>query len=165
MKNAYIPLPFPNFPTSTNATLFVKYIGRATHQIPYSTYSANRLTLIIARVSGKTSTTQIYVGGKGEPTAVYTVNGTLTWNYDASSMILTLNVAHESSTRTLIYWKLPGDVDGDGDVDRYDCGFFAFAYGTSIGHPRYDPRCDFDNDGDVDRYDGGILAQNYGKTA
>jgi len=55
-----------------------------------------------------------------------------------------------------------GDVDGDGDVDRYDYGLFAGAYGTSEGDPDFDPRCDFDDDADVDRYDYGILAQNYG---
>jgi len=59
---------------------------------------------------------------------------------------------------------LVGDVDGDGDVDRYDFGVFAGAYGTSVGQPRYHVRCDLDQDGDIDRYDYGILAGNYGKT-
>jgi len=58
--------------------------------------------------------------------------------------------------------KYPGDVDGDGDVDRYDYGTFSVAYGSQYGDPNYDWRCDFDGDGDIDRYDYGILAQNYG---
>lgn len=60
---------------------------------------------------------------------------------------------------------LVGDVDGDKDVDRYDYGIFAGAYGTSVGQPRYHVRCDLDQDGDIDRYDFGIFAANYGKTA
>ena len=60
--------------------------------------------------------------------------------------------------------KIRGDVDGDGDVDRYDFGAFALAYGSRCGEPNYDPNCDFDGDCDVDRYDFGILAQNYGQT-
>jgi parallel beta-helix repeat protein len=59
---------------------------------------------------------------------------------------------------------LVGDIDGDRDVDRYDFGILAGAYGTSIGQPRYHVRCDLDQDGDIDRYDFGILATNYGKS-
>jgi hypothetical protein len=63
-----------------------------------------------------------------------------------------------------VFRTLQGDVDGDGDVDRYDFGIFAGAYGNTAGDPNYDGRCDFDSDGDVDRYDFGIFAGNYGKT-
>jgi hypothetical protein len=60
--------------------------------------------------------------------------------------------------------SLIGDIDGDGDVDRYDFGIFAGAYASTTGDPRYDIRCDFDIDGDVDRYDFGTFSGNYGKT-
>jgi len=67
-------------------------------------------------------------------------------------------------TRENGYFRtIPGDIDGDGDVDRYDFGIFAGAYGSSAGDPNYDGRCDFDSDGDVDRYDFGIFAGNYGR--
>jgi hypothetical protein len=72
---------------------------------------------------------------------------------------------------------IPGDIGGDtpgtppdGDVDRYDFGFFAGAYGTSVGHPNFDPLADLTGDtagslpdGDVDRYDFGVFAGNYGR--
>jgi PKD repeat protein len=63
------------------------------------------------------------------------------------------------------YTRVPilGDIDGDGDVDRYDYGLFAQAYGTSEGDPNYIQEADLDIDGDIDRYDFGILAQNYGQ--
>jgi hypothetical protein len=59
--------------------------------------------------------------------------------------------------------KILGDIDGDGDVDRYDFGTFAGAYGTVEEDPDYDVECDFDRDGDVDRYDFGTFAGNYGR--
>ena len=59
--------------------------------------------------------------------------------------------------------KILGDIDGDGDVDRYDFGTFAGAYGSKTGDPNYDIECDLDSDGDVDRYDFGIFAGNYGR--
>ena len=58
---------------------------------------------------------------------------------------------------------IPGDVDGDGDVDRYDFGSFAGAYGSIAGDSNYDIECDLDKDGDVDRYDFGTFAGNYGR--
>jgi len=70
--------------------------------------------------------------------------------------------------------KIVGDVDGDGDVDRYDYGYLAQAYGTSIGDLNFNPSADIWGDpsdpdpsipdGDVDRYDYGILALNYGQS-
>jgi hypothetical protein len=58
---------------------------------------------------------------------------------------------------------IPGDFDGDGDVDRYDFGILAGAYGSKIGDPNWNAVCDLDRDGDVDRYDFGTFAGNYGK--
>ena len=56
---------------------------------------------------------------------------------------------------------IPGDIDGDGDVDPDDFYLFSGAYGTS---PASDPRCDLDGDGDVDPDDFYIFSGNYGKT-
>ncbi len=60
--------------------------------------------------------------------------------------------------------KIPGDVDGDGDVDYDDFIILAGAYGSSIGQPAYVKEADFDDDGDVDYDDFIVLAGNYGKT-
>ena len=59
--------------------------------------------------------------------------------------------------------KILGDVDGDGDVDRYDFGTFAGAYGSKTGDSNYVIECDLDRDGYVDRYDFGVFAGNYGR--
>jgi hypothetical protein len=73
---------------------------------------------------------------------------------------------------------LPGDIGGDtggtppdGDVDRYDFGYFADAYGSSVGDSNYNSLADLQGDtagsppdGDVDRYDFGAFADNYGRS-
>jgi hypothetical protein len=60
---------------------------------------------------------------------------------------------------------LPGDIDLDGDVDRYDFGIFAGAYGSGVGDPNYNDQCDFDSNGHIDSYELAILVANYGKKA
>ena len=141
----------------------VKLVGHNLPQKVYLTawaYDSEKLTFTVSASSGTSSTTKVYCSDKGEPIAIIT-NGTLTWTYDASTMTLTLNVAHENSTRIVVYWRLPGDIDGDGDVDPDDFYIFAGAYGTS---PPSNPLCDLDGDGDVDPADFYIFSGNYGKT-
>ncbi len=57
---------------------------------------------------------------------------------------------------------VPGDTDGDGDVDQSDLGSLLSAYGSTVGDPDYNPAADFDEDGDVDQSDLGTLLSNYG---
>jgi hypothetical protein len=77
----------------------------------------------------------------------------------------------DNTYTVLLLIKLVGDVQGDtagtrgdGDVDRYDFGAFAQAYGTSLGQLKWNIQCDFDRDNDVDRYDFGYFAQMYGQS-
>jgi len=57
---------------------------------------------------------------------------------------------------------IPGDVDGDNDVDSSDLFAVAAAFGTKQGDPLYNSACDFDHDNDVDSLDLFALAANYG---
>jgi parallel beta-helix repeat protein len=59
----------------------------------------------------------------------------------------------------------PGDVDDDGDCDRYDFSLLAGVYGTAVESPVYNWHADFNEDQNIDRYDFSILAEYYGKTA
>ncbi len=58
--------------------------------------------------------------------------------------------------------EVPGDVDGDGDVDLTDLGLLLSAYGTSVGDPNYNPNADFDENGVIDLTDLATLLANYG---
>jgi nitrous oxidase accessory protein len=71
------------------------------------------------------------------------------------------DLTDNSKTDGTVRIKIPGDIDGDCDVDTSDFYLFSGAYGTS---PPSDPRADLDGDGDVDPADFYLFTQNYGKT-
>ena len=125
-------------------------------------YENNKLIFTVS-APGITSTTKIFAGNKGEPTAVYAPNGTLSWSYNASTMTLTLNVTHISPTEIVVDWRIPGDVDGDGTVNILDLTALGKAYGSTQNNPNWDPNCDFNQDRSVDIYDLYTLGKNYGK--
>jgi len=66
--------------------------------------------------------------------------------------------------------KIPGDIDGDKDVDPFDFSSFRLAYGSKgppqvpAPDPNYNKQADFDLDGDIDPFDFSTFRLNYGKT-
>jgi len=62
-----------------------------------------------------------------------------------------------------VFVTIPGDVDGDRDVDIYDIVRMSGLYGVSKPDPQYDPNCDIDGDGDIDIFDIVAAAGNYGE--
>jgi parallel beta-helix repeat protein len=69
-----------------------------------------------------------------------------------------------NATGCLVEVTIPGDADGDRDVDIFDIVRMAGVYGVNLPDSRYNPNCDVDNDGDIDIFDIVILAGNYGKS-
>lgn len=63
-----------------------------------------------------------------------------------------------------VFVTIPGDVDGDCDVDICDIVRMAYVYSISQPDPRCDPNCDIDGDGDIDIFDIMIATANYGKS-
>jgi hypothetical protein len=57
---------------------------------------------------------------------------------------------------------IPGDIDGDRDVDIFDIVRMSSIYSVAKPDPRYDPNCDLDDDGDIDIFDIVAAAGNYG---
>jgi hypothetical protein len=56
---------------------------------------------------------------------------------------------------------VPGDIDGDGDVDLADLATLLAAYGACAGDPGFDPAADLDQSGCVGLSDLAILLANY----
>ena len=94
--------------------------------------------------------------------------GFLKGNYTVSAVVEA--IPRESATGdnvlvgSTILVTIPGDVNGDRQVDIFDIVFMAGGYGTSAGQPKFNATCDIDGDGDIDIFDIVIAAGNYGKT-
>jgi len=90
---------------------------------------------------------------------------TFTWNTtsEAKGNYTISATADDSMVYGWVFVTIPGDVDGDRDVDIYDIVQMANIYGVSKPDPLYDPNCDIDDDGDIDIYDIVIAANNYGE--
>lgn len=104
----------------------------------------------------------------GLNTTVFPV-GYLTIIVEASAVYNEL-LTDNNSYNTSLMIKMTGDVQGDtagtpgdGDVDKYDFGTFAYHYGYPYPNPRYNEECDFNRDGYTDKFDFGDLAYWYGK--
>ena len=68
---------------------------------------------------------------------------------------------------TLIYngeviITVPGDTDGDRDIDIYDIVRLASVYGAKKGEARYNPNCDIDGNDKINIYDVVIATSRYG---
>jgi hypothetical protein len=69
-----------------------------------------------------------------------------------------------AADHVLVFHRLFGDSEGDGDVDVLDLARFRPAYGKSAGQPGYAAHFDFEGDGDVDVLDLSRFRQRYGRT-
>jgi hypothetical protein len=90
--------------------------------------------------------------------------GKYTVTVTAESVSGEIDPTDNSMTDELIMITLPGDVNGDKDVDIYDIVRMSVAYGVSKPDPQYDPNCDIKNDGDIDIYDIVAACNHYGET-
>ena len=62
------------------------------------------------------------------------------------------------------FFRLFGDRDGSGRVDRRDYGFFLRSFNRSTGDPLFDDTLDADGNGSIDRRDFGFFQRNFGKS-
>jgi hypothetical protein len=75
-----------------------------------------------------------------------------------------LNALTEDITITEVTSIATGDLNVDGVVNIVDIAITATAFGSSPGHPRWNPMTDLNDDGTVDIADISIVAQDFGKT-
>ena len=98
---------------------------------------------------------------------VWNTLGVAHGNYTISAYATPLEAEADLEDNTYIDDRIavtiPGDLDGDFDVDLYDAVKLLTRYGAKEGDPSYDAVCDIDGDGDIDLYDAVKLLTNYGK--
>ena len=82
----------------------------------------------------------------------------------ATGSVLALDGSAPSTTivERLAAANVPGDLDGDGDVDLSDLAAMLSGYGLCSGDPGFNPTADLDASGCVDLGDLAALLANYG---
>jgi hypothetical protein len=102
-------------------------------------------------------------------TVTFTWNTTLVskGNYTlrayATPVLGEIDTTDNTLTSGWILVTIPGDMEGDKDVDLFDIVIMAASYGSVENHSKYVPNADIDGDGDVDIFDVVIAVGNYGK--
>jgi thermitase len=82
-------------------------------------------------------------------------------NYTISASITP--VPGEAPIHGLATVTIPGDVNGDFDVDLYDVVSICAAYNSKIGEPKYVSNYDINGDGKINLYDVVIACAHYGQ--
>lgn len=73
------------------------------------------------------------------------------------------NTADNILSEGYVFLTIPGDVDGDRDVDIYDFVKIASIYGSVKGDANYKPEKDINSSGNIDIYDVVICGAHYGQ--
>jgi hypothetical protein len=62
-----------------------------------------------------------------------------------------------------VFLTIPGDIDGDRDIDIFDAVEIGRVYGLEINDLQYDPISDINDDGSIDIFDIVIAVSRYGE--
>jgi len=126
---------------------------------------------LTARYNGTSISTQEVTLESGNSTIVVflwnTTNvakGKYTISATASPLPDEDDVTDNTYTDGYVTVTIPGDVDGNRNVDSNDMQLLAGAYGSSFGDVAFYANADIDCDGSVDSNDLYILARSFGKS-
>jgi len=77
------------------------YLVDGSEKITSITHTLYNLTFIINAEAGKTSTTRVYCGDRGEP---IDVSGEDSWSYNSTTKIAVVTVTHSSNQTIVLIW-------------------------------------------------------------
>ena len=100
-------------------------------------------------------------------TLVWDTTGFLKGKYvlDATVSVLPFETdVADNSMQVTVTLTLPGDINGDLNVDIFDAVLLAGSFLKTVGNPQYNPNADINSDGIVDIFDAISLANNFGKS-
>lgn len=92
------------------------------------------------------------------------VKGNHTLNAYVSKVPGEIDVGDNTYVDSWIFISIPGDVNGDRDVDIFDIVTLASRYGATSEDPQYNPNYDLDGDGDIDIFDIVAAVGHYGES-
>ena len=114
--------------------------------------------------------TQVILVGNTSKTVTVTWN-TTGWkegNYTLGASVSLISGETNKTDNTLtgghVRVSIPGDVDGDGDVDICDVSRIAGVYGSKRGDSNYKPESDINDSGKIEIFDVVICTSHYGQT-
>jgi len=143
---------------SASIEVFIKNQGSSTETFNLSIYANTSL------IQTKTAT----LPSLGSATVTFSWNtsgwnkGVYTLNAYAAPLPGEVDTSDNSLTNGMVKVTVPGDVDGDRDIDIYDVVRIASIYGSKKGEPRYIPNVDINGNGEINIYDVVIATSRYG---
>jgi len=145
-----------------NITVTVKNLGNLTETFPvnasYNTHLIGTIDIVDLPAGSEKSVIFTW-NTTGVTPGNYTLKG------EAALVPFEYNPANNVYIDGTIKIRILGDLNGDGKVDIKDLALAALAFGSYVGHPRYNPDADVNQDGKVDIRDLARIALNFGKTA
>ena len=114
-----------------------------------------------------TQTINLPIGATVNLTFAWNTTGFAKGNYTLSAYIWPVLDETDTHDNSLAYSDVikvtvPGDTNGDGNINIYDVVRLTSTYGIKRGEPDFNPNCDIDGNDKIDIYDVVIAASRYG---
>jgi len=107
-------------------------------------------------------------GNSATLTVIWNTTGFVKGKYTMSAYASTVPGETDTADNTLtggaVNVTIPGDIDGDGDVDPSDLSDLNKAYGSTPEKPNWDSNCDINGDDRVEVSDLFDVGKNYGES-
>jgi parallel beta-helix repeat protein len=114
-----------------------------------------------------TQTVNLTIGTTTTLNFTWNTTGFAKGNYTISAYALPIPTETDTHDNSLAYGDViivtvPGDTNGDGNIDIYDIVRLTSIYGAKRSEPRFNPNCDIDGNDVINIYDVVITTSRYG---